>query len=237
MSKIYITLQQGNINQGHFYFNKEDMSFFPTEIIGGKNDSVKGSPATFYLSGVNLIINSDIDQTKRLIRTVRTKKAFKQFIAFYRLKAGDTIEICKKNEGFYHISPLDIEIFSADIKKEDASTVRKDTVVSRIVRDTYIANEVKALYDFNCQVCGLKIDTPKGPYAEGAHIKPLGKPHDGPDLISNILCLCPNHHVMFDRKVFTINDDFSLSGIEGHLRIHKNHSIEPEFIAYHRHEV
>jgi predicted restriction endonuclease len=35
-------------------------------------------------------------------------------------------------------------------------------------------------------------------------IKPLGNPHDGPDKASNMLVLCPNHHLQFDRGVLRI---------------------------------
>ncbi|WP_406603762.1 HNH endonuclease [Neolewinella aquimaris] len=27
---------------------------------------------------------------------------------------------------------------------------------------------------------------------------PLGAPHNGPEDLSNLLCLCPNYHVKFD---------------------------------------
>jgi hypothetical protein len=47
------------------------------------------------------------------------------------------------------------------------------------------------LYDFTCQICGTRLATPAGAYAEICHIKPLGRPHNGPDVPENILCLCP----------------------------------------------
>ncbi|NLU99268.1 hypothetical protein B6N13_14395 [Marinomonas sp. UCMA 3892] len=70
--------------------------------------------------------------------------------------------------------------------------------------------------------------------AEAAHIKPLGQPHNGPDVESNILCLCPNHHVLFDNGGFTIADDLSLIGIEGELKTVKKHTVDLAFIQYHR---
>jgi hypothetical protein len=57
------------------------------------------------------------------------------------------------------------------------------------------------------------------PYAEAAHIRPLGAPHDGPDSYENLICLCPNHHTLFDIGGFTIADDLSLIGIDGKLHI------------------
>jgi predicted restriction endonuclease len=47
--------------------------------------------------------------------------------------------------------------------------------------------------------CGKVIDLKDGaPYAEAHHVKPLGAPHDGPDVRENILCVCPNHHAQLD---------------------------------------
>ena len=65
-------------------------------------------------------------------------------------------------------------------------------------------------------------------------IQPLGEPHRGPDVVENILCLCPNHHVMFDNGVFSIADDFSLIGLDGQLTLSKKHKIEQAFLQYHR---
>lgn len=113
-------------------------------------------------------------------------------------------------------------------------TVRKQSSINRIVRDYQKAQNVKSWHNFECQVCGLAIKTHIGLYAEAAHIKPLGEPHNGPDIESNMLCLCPNHHVMFDNGGFTIADDLELIGIEGKLRVVKKHSLDRDFIKYHR---
>jgi len=37
------------------------------------------------------------------------------------------------------------------------------------------------------------------------HIRPLGRPHDGPDEPENILVLCPNHHTDFDYGRLTVD--------------------------------
>lgn len=112
---------------------------------------------------------------------------------------------------------------------------RKEGTVIRVIRDTKIAGDVKQLYDYKCQVCGFVIKTKNSNYAEGAHIRPLGLPHNGDDCLANILCLCPNHHVMFDKGCFSIADDFSLLGIEeGRLQVDKKHKINIENLKYHR---
>jgi putative restriction endonuclease len=76
--------------------------------------------------------------------------------------------------------------------------------------------------------------TPPGPYAEAAHIRPLGWPHDGPDVAENVLCLCPNHHVLFDRWQLSLTDDLALIGETGRLRLHRRHTVAVEHVRYHR---
>lgn len=111
---------------------------------------------------------------------------------------------------------------------------RRPAVVERIVRDTAVTAEVKRLHDHRCQICGLRLETPAGPYAEGAHVRPLGSPHDGPDVPSNVLCLCPNHHVLLDAGAFSIRDDLTLAGLDGRLRVVAGHTLDPVQLRYHR---
>ena len=106
--------------------------------------------------------------------------------------------------------------------------------VGRTIRDTDVANYVKEIHRFKCQVCNTTIETATGPYAEAAHVRPLGKPHLGPDVVENIICLCPNHHTAFDKGGFTIEDDGRLVGLSGRLRFMPGHTIDPIHLSYHR---
>lgn len=90
------------------------------------------------------------------------------------------------------------------------------------------------MYDYKCQVCGERLVGVSGPYAEGAHVKGLGAPHNGPDVLENILCLCPNHHVLLDKGGLFIDDDYSINNLKDKLTIHKEHKLDIEFIKYHR---
>lgn len=92
----------------------------------------------------------------------------------------------------------------------DGPAPRVQTTILRIVRDTKLSREIKKLYNYTCQVCGIRIALNGIGYAEAAHIKPLGKPHNGTDVLANLLCLCPNHHVMFDKGHFRIDSNLSL---------------------------
>ena len=111
---------------------------------------------------------------------------------------------------------------------------RREVRVSRIIRDSVQAGAVKAFYDNRCQVCEIRLECPAGPYSEAAHIRPLGAPHNCPDTKDNILCLCPNHHVLFDNGAVSIADDLSLIGVEGSLSVHRSHHIDRRHLAYHR---
>jgi putative restriction endonuclease len=111
---------------------------------------------------------------------------------------------------------------------------RRLATTLRLVRDTAITRQVKRLHDCHCQVCGERLASPAGPHAEAAHIRPLGAPHHGPDILANVLCLCPNHHVLFALGSFGVADDGALLGLAGRLRQHRQHLVAPEFLAYHR---
>jgi putative restriction endonuclease len=111
---------------------------------------------------------------------------------------------------------------------------RSTVTVSRIIRSSVVVNAVKQMHDYTCQVCGVRLETPAGPYAEGAHIRPLGAPHGGPDTVDNVLCLCPNDHALFDLGAITIEDDLTVTGSNQKLRIVHGHSPNLDFLRYHR---
>ena len=108
------------------------------------------------------------------------------------------------------------------------------TTVLRVVRDTKLSQQVKILNDFTCQVCGTKLMCVGGPYAEGAHVRALGKPHNGPDVLENLLCLCPNHHVLFDFGGFVIDESFMVRGLGEPSPLSGLTKPDQEFLAYHR---
>jgi len=117
--------------------------------------------------------------------------------------------------------------------QEEPGRVKSHT--TRIVRDTLAAEAVKKKHAYVCQACSGKLEPLGGAYAEGAYIRPLGRPHNGPDKQDNILCLCPNCHVLFDGWAFTIEDDGTLLGArEGSLYEIETHPVNRDHLAYHR---
>ncbi len=56
-------------------------------------------------------------------------------------------------------------------------------------------------------------------------MKPLGAPHDGVDVLENIICLCPNHHAACDI--------FAIELVLNELRPAVGHVVDQRYIDYH----
>lgn len=127
------------------------------------------------------------------------------------------------------------EVGDIDAGKNSERNYRTSTTTS-VVRDSHVARLVKAMHNYTCQVCGTTIKTAEGyKYAEGAHIRPISDPHKGADNLGNMLCLCPNHHVMLDLGIYSISDGYELLGeMTGKLNTISKHQIDPENLKYHR---
>ncbi|MFF1963364.1 HNH endonuclease [Streptomyces sp. NPDC058232] len=126
-----------------------------------------------------------------------------------------------------------------DRETQPGPAARRTVTASHIVRDMGLADRVKKLHSDRCQVCSLQLSTRFGTYSEAAHIRGLGRPHNGPDELPNLLVLCPNHHVQFDTLAIYIGADGTVcstadgSGI-GELRRHPAHQISEAHLRYHR---
>lgn len=132
---------------------------------------------------------------------------------------------------------------SADVddteSAESEPPARTETTIQRLVRSTAVANRVKRIHKYRCQICGIQLTTPAGPYAEAAHIRALGKPHNGPDVASNILCLCPNDHLLFDTGAIYVDADGVVRQTQtaaklGNLQLVDGHTVDWAQLAYHR---
>lgn len=220
----------------------EDDEDFGTEIIytgeGGRDPSTGQQIANQTLTGGNLGLLKSFESGQPVYVTRKVSSGY-EFDSEYQV-TEHWIEKGKSGFDVVRFRLKKLDQLLADPKDEQSSAGpadRVEYVTTRLIRDTKISKSVKELYDYGCQVCGMVIELPSGDkYAEGAHIKPLGKPHNGPDTTQNILCLCPNHHLMFDRYTFSINPDtFELEGaVTGKLKVANSHNIDNEFLTYHR---
>jgi predicted restriction endonuclease len=129
--------------------------------------------------------------------------------------------------------------FTEDERTEASPAARTTVTSSRIVRDTDLAAKAKKLHGDRCQICDLRLSTRFGTYSEAAHIRGLGRPHNGPDELPNLLVLCPNHHVQFDTLAIYVDPDgivrMTADGSRmGQLRTHPTHQINAAHLRYHR---
>ena len=108
------------------------------------------------------------------------------------------------NKGTYHLVFLE-EPAPIDISVDYVVPPRAPTTIRRIKRDTATIARLKSLYEYQCQICGLRIRLHDRYYCEAHHLRPLGEPHNGPDIEENIIIVCPNHHVQLDYGALSIN--------------------------------
>ena len=125
--------------------------------------------------------------------------------------------------------------------ERDSPPQRHATVVNRIIRDSVLSRFLKLLYDFECQICRFSFNLPSGTkYAESHHVRPLGNRHEGLDIESNMLILCPNHHAMMDYGVIAIHPQklevvtmrYNMPDSGKNLQIVR-HTVNSEFLEYH----
>lgn len=113
-------------------------------------------------------------------------------------------------------SQLQLTPTASDVE-EPATPIRVLTETYRVLRDTDLARKLKALHKDGCQVCGETLRLGNGAtYSEAHHIRPLGNPHNGPDVAENIVILCPNHHVLFDYGALKLEAN-QLRTVQGHI--------------------
>jgi predicted restriction endonuclease len=109
-----------------------------------------------------------------------------------------------------------------------------------IYGDRRIADEVKRAHNHECQVCGVALQTPAGfRFADSFYLKSLARPHRGPDIAGNILCVCPTHRVQLELGAITIDDNLDvIDEITGErfeqLEVNSKHRIDVDCLRYHR---
>lgn len=228
---------------------EDDLDLGSVILYTGEGGNQEGRQvADQQLKGGNLALQISFEQQTpvRVIRKVQEgKTAFYQYAGLYLV----TRSSAQLGRSGHLIWQFRLEMLDAEASPDSAETLLQEPAVtyapaprqlaltSRVVRDTRLMRAVKELYDFSCQVCAARLPTPTGPYAEAAHIRGLGGPHHGPDKLDNLLCLCPNHHVTFDRGSWAVNDDGTLRGQPGRLTLAPAHEVNPLHLLYHRRRI
>ena len=210
------------------------------EVMDGINAYRKGSVSPYSIekarqkavkdvaSDRNIRYQSVLDKLIRKLRPhVSSVKEFDTLLIAYLVDGSAELrEVLLK----HIVDPYDrkriFETFSSASPKAIDIAAPPDRVQSttyRILRDTNITRRIKETYDHRCQLCKTSIEIGQGcRYAEAHHLRPLSQ--GGPDVMENVLCLCPNHHVMLDYGGMKLQKSvFQLL----------NHNIGDEFIEYH----
>ncbi|WP_405648221.1 HNH endonuclease [Streptomyces uncialis] len=83
----------------------------------------------------------------------------------------------------------------------------------------------------------MVLPSPRDRYSEAAHIQ--AREDKGPDVIENLLCLCPNCHVLFDAGARVLTDDLTIvdttTGRPGpRIVLHRWHFIAIQDVRHHR---
>ena len=230
---------------GGYEDDKDDGNIIVYTGAGGnKNGKQIEDQSWDNISNAGLRFSMDHGLPVRVIRGHNHKSGFSPktgytYAGMYSVtEAWDDIgksgfKICKFKLDYSGSNNKRLKQIEQEILSEGTS--RKEQTILRIIRDSTIAVGIKKMYGFKCQVCEFTIKIDSGNYAEGAHIKPLGIPHNGNDRKENLLCLCPNHHVMFDKGLFSITDDYKIIGaIEGKLFVIPEHKISMTDLKHHR---
>lgn len=172
-----------------------------------------------HLVGKNISSKLSINQFEKRL-TSWLKHNSMELKNWYLIDA-DVFDKEKINEFFNQPQILDTPIAS-DLSNPPP---RMETTTYRILRDTVLSREVKIEHDYKCQICELRIELNDGSfYAESHHVKPLGKPHNGPDTKNNIMCVCPTCHVKLDYKIIKLDPN-------------EFQKISREYIDYHNNEI
>lgn len=233
------------LNEG--YIDDED---FGDQIIytghGGNEGKRQVADQEFHIGNLGLAVSCIKGYPVRVSRGPKLKSPYGckdgyRYDGLYRVE--DYWQEVGK-DGFkiwrYRLVIEDSITHSAEVKnalsvpKGNQNPKRSKAEVLRIVRDTKLSKSVKDLHKDTCQSCSVQLEVPSGTYSEAAHVKPLGSPHNGPDTAENIICLCPNCHVLFDRGAIWLDESHTWQPSGRPLLNDQINPLDPQNSEYHR---
>ncbi len=153
-------------------------------------------------------------------------------------EGAEWVTVCNRYSEENDIGMDDVVLYDSMSQNNQKS---KDIELSRLVRSTYLAENLKLAYNNCCQLCGTRLmKTRFEAYSEAHHIRPYNKIHKGDDTIGNMVVLCPNCHSQFDNLYYAIHpgtrlvhcldedDRFHLVNIE----FIDGHELEEKYLTY-----
>jgi len=123
---------------------------------------------------------------------------------------------------------------------------RRTSLSNRLIRRGENRKFIHDLYGGMCQISGTTLRLPENQFTvDCAHIRPLGRPHSGPDDVGNMLSLSPTMHRLFDRGCIRIDpESFNITLLhgndQGHLEtlfVKDSHGPLRDHIAYFNSEI
>ena len=104
------------------------------------------------------------------------------------------------------------DINEVDLRMYDEGNVNNRNLeegkvtIQRMVRNSKIAENLKAKYDNRCQLCNTRMRKSNGDFkSEAHHIQPYNKTYRGDDNYQNMIVVCPNCHSQFDDSYYAIH--------------------------------
>ena len=170
----------------------------------------------------NFIIDNDIvtlmeyqtdDCIKTLDKNVLYKKRFEFFEKVALVPKNKIFDFCHNYEDYIYPTEEDVrqrkylfalpdsqEIIELEPSNNNYNEViRERDRISRARRDPDFRDRVLKKYNYTCLVCGCK----EPAILEAAHIK--GVAEGGDDSTDNGMCLCRNHHKLYDAALLDVD--------------------------------
>ncbi|MEU8237409.1 YDG/SRA domain-containing protein [Actinoplanes missouriensis] len=228
------------------YEDDEDYDDFIVYTGHGGRDQRTGKQVedqSFDASGNAALVTSHVNQVP--VRVIRRAEPGYRYDGLFQIekcwqeRGRSGFQICR----YRLVKAADIAGSGANLAdvtvlpRGNAVPGRKATTVDRIMRLRALSRALKELHQHRCQVCDIRLLIAGRGYAEGAHVRPVGRPHEGTDTADNLLCLCPNCHVLFDNGEIRIQENLDIVSDypnRGKLRIAPGHEVNVENLAYHR---
>lgn len=150
-----------------------------------------------------------------------------------------------KQRGVWQFDALDGGLAEPDnqleVSEGNPTPGRYRGLSSTVERDQQLVNDLKELYGDMCQVCGdRRLKSPTAGFSHVHHLKPLGRPHNGPDVPENVVVVCPNHHEDFENGMLTVDPQtltvrhYYDDGADGQkIATKEGHEIAPRYVWYH----
>ena len=226
----------------------DDLDFILYTGHGGQENKKQVADQQFTVGNQGLVLSCELKLPIRVTRGDQIPNGPDHGYRYDGLYYVHKYERVKGKSGFYvcrfhlrsqsNIDQLE-ENLKPNLKTSYERAPRSEVTYEKIKRIRENTKKIKMMYDYKCQVCETKLDVPSGdPISIGAHIKGVGRPSNGPDVVENMLCFCPNHHAQFDRYSFYIDPvTYEIKGLNLYenkkLLTHEKHFIDKQFLKYH----